>query len=114
MKPCPACYDTSPDDARFCITCGHAFAATGATERISSAGQQTQRLSDSGPWGTVLTLTRWRPVAGSISAITIGQHTFSAGTVFVPLEHTKPIYTYDKLEPISYLINGSVVGVQPE
>lgn len=49
MKPCSICHDTSPDDAAFCIICGRAFGAVGATERLSSAGVQTQRLDNSGP-----------------------------------------------------------------
>lgn len=49
MKACLACHDTSPDDARFCITCGHSFAVTGVTQRMSSAGAQTMRLEGDEP-----------------------------------------------------------------
>jgi hypothetical protein len=79
MKLCSSCQDTSPNDARFCITCGHSFAVTGVTERMTSAGAQTMRLEGGTP--------RWTgPGSTSIIATSDGR-TFSVGTVFVPVEY---------------------------
>jgi hypothetical protein len=105
VKHCSACKDTSPDDARFCITCGHSFAVTGATERMSSAGAQTARLEGSAP-SSVASAQKWDGGGvGSTSVFTINGHTFLFGTVANP----EPIYTYDKYEPVAFLVGGSIV-----
>lgn len=44
MRTCLHCYDTSPDDALFCIGCGTPFGATGATQRMTTAGVPTFRI----------------------------------------------------------------------
>ena len=75
MKHCPSCRDTSPDDARFCITCGCAFAATGATQRMSSAGAQTTQLEGSAP----SSIAGATPVG--ISSTVINGRTLYFGTV---------------------------------
>ena len=82
MKPCLFCKDTSPDDARFCITCGHSFATTGATQRMSSAGAQTMRLEGGEPSSvaSVAPVEGW----GNTPVVTINGHTFLVGTVYTP------------------------------
>lgn len=49
MKRCSICQDLSPDEALFCIGCGTSFGATGATQRMSSAGVPTQALISEQP-----------------------------------------------------------------
>ena len=122
MKPCLACHDTSPDDARFCITCGHSFVVTGATQRMSSAGAQTMRLEGGEPSSMAsVAPVGLPPVGGAVGAdwVPLGSAPYrvvyaggnNAGSVYIPMD-AEPIYRYDQYEPVAYLMGGSIVKVQ--
>lgn len=91
MKPCSICRDTSPDDAAFCITCGRAFGAVGATERLSSAGAQTQRVDGNGPssiasavpMGRRVTEADWAPSGSPPYLVVYAGGGFGVGTVYL-------------------------------